>query len=325
LSVADVEQATDRVGGGPLVSVVMPTFNSQNTVLRALKSVLAQTYGNIEIVIADDASRDDTRQRVESLADERVTFLESDAKTNQGPAASRNRALAVAQGKYVAFLDSDDEWLPEKLAVQVAFMGANPDCSIVVSNAEDISPEGRVVETEFDSTPPARGPDAWRVLLKYSFIETSSVMTRLALVRELGAFDTKLFVSQDQDLWIRLALRGEVGIIDKVLGRIHRVPSGHMARNVRRQTEFLLPMIEGHVKRLASRLSAREVDEILGRRYQSVGRQMFLHREYGAGLHLLLKASMRNGKWLGNIFYLCHANPLGILLKGLIRRVISIS
>ncbi len=319
----DGEHTTDRTGGGPLVSVVMPTFNSEKTVLRALKSVLAQTYDNIEIIIADDASHDDTRQRVESLAEKRVTFLESDAKTNLGPAMARNRALAVARGDYVAFLDSDDEWMPEKLAIQVEFMEAKPDCSIVVSNAEDVSPEGRILELEFDSTPPARGPEAWRVLLKYPFISTPNVMARLDLVRDLGGFNTKLFVSQDQDLWIRLALHGEVGIIDRVLGRIHQLPSGHMARNLRRQKEFLLPMIEGHVNRLASRLSACEVDEIMGYRYQVVGRQMFLHREYAAGIRLLLKASARNGKWLGNIFYLCHANPLGIFLKGLIRRGFS--
>ncbi len=287
--------------------------------MRALKSVLSQTHGDYEIVIADDASTDGTRRCVESLDDPRITFLESEETVNRGPAVARNRALAESQGEYVAFLDSDDEWLPEKLAKQVKVLDSNPDCSILVSNAYDISPEGEIVGTEFDSPSPSRGREAWRDLLKHSFIETSSVMTRRALVREVGAFDPKLFVSQDQDLWIRLALQGEVCVIDEVLGKIHIVPTGHMSRNAHRQVEIMLPMIEKHVEQLASKLSSREIGEILGWRYQAVGRTLFLSGSYGAGIKLLAKASVRNGNWLSNFFFLCHANPAGVFFKRTIK------
>jgi glycosyltransferase involved in cell wall biosynthesis len=307
-------------GQRPLVSVVMPTFNSAQTVLRALRSALSQTYQNFEIIIADDASRDDTKRRVESMADPRVTFLESTESTNKGPAATRNRALARASGKYVAFLDSDDDWLPTKLDKQVLFLESHPRCAMVVANAEDISPDGRTIETEFDATAPVDGPEAWRTLLKYSFIETSSVMTRLALVREVGGFDPQLLVSQDQDLWIRLAARGEVGIIDEVLGKIHQVSTGHMTRNRHRQADIMLPMIEGHIARLRDRLSQREIDDILGYRYEVVGRNLFGYGHYALGLKLVAKASRRNGNWLGNIFFICHASPLGVSLKRMIRR-----
>jgi glycosyltransferase involved in cell wall biosynthesis len=304
----------------PLVSVITPTFNSGRLITRAIRSVQAQTYQNFEIIIADDASKDDTRQQVESLAESRITFLPSTEKTNQGPAATRNRALACARGTFVAFLDSDDEWLPEKLNRQVLYLESHPACSLVVTNAYDISPNGDIVETEFDSSAAVSGPDAWRTLLKYSFIETSSVMTRRSLVEELGAFDPKLFVSQDQDLWIRLAVRGEVGIIDEVLGKIHQVPTGHMTRNRHRQAEIMLPMIEGHIARLREKLSQRDIDDILGHRYQVVGRSLFLHGYYSLGLKLVAKASRRNGNWLGNLYYVCHANPLSITLKRIVGR-----
>jgi glycosyltransferase involved in cell wall biosynthesis len=284
-----------------------------------LRSVFDQTYQNFEIIVADDASRDETRQQIVALADPRVTFLESTESVNLGPAATRNRALERARGKYVAFLGSDDEWLPEKLLKEVQYLESHPRCSIVVVNAYDISPDGQIVEKEFDSTPAVSGPEAWRTLLKYSFIETSSVMTRIALVRELGGFDPELFVSQDQDLWIRLALRGEVGIIDEALGRIHQVVTGHMSRNRHRQAEIMLPMIEGHVAQLGSMLTSREINEILGHRYQVVGRNLFLYGHYSLGLRLIVRASRRNGNWLGNLFYLCHANPLGISLKNVVR------
>jgi len=309
----------------PAVSVVIPTFNSGRTIARALKSILVQTYQNFEVVIADDASRDDTRQQVEKMADARVVFLPSAAETNQGPAATRNRALARVRGDYIAFLDSDDEWLPEKLEKQVEFLNSHPACSIVVANADDVAPDGRVIETEFASTKPQAGPEAWRVLLKYSFIETSSVMTRAALVRKVGGFDPRLLVSQDQDLWIRLALEGEVGILDEVLGKIHQVPTGHMTRNRHRMADIMLPMIERHVKAQAARLSKKEVDAILGARYQTVGQDMFVHRYYALGLKLLFKASMRQGNWARNLFYVCHANPLGIETKRGVRAMLNMA
>jgi glycosyltransferase involved in cell wall biosynthesis len=309
-------------GEGPLVSVVIPSFNSEKTILRSLNSVLSQTYSNYEIIVADDASKDDTRRCVESLEDSRITFLESEEKVNMGPAAARNRGLAKSRGEYVAFLDSDDEWLPEKLAKQVDILVSNADCSILVSNAYDISPEGEILGTQFDPPSPSHGREGWRVLLKQSFIGTPSVMTRTALVRELGGFDPTLIVAEDQDLWIRLALKGELCVIDEVLGKIHVVPTGHMSRHAHREAEVMLPMIERHVERLAARLSRREIADILGHRYQVVGRRLFLSGNYLDGIKLLTKASARHGKWLSNFFFLCHANAAGARLKKTIKAVL---
>jgi len=306
----------------PLVSIIMPTFNSSATVLRALASVCAQTYERFEVIIADDASKDDTAEKVRSFGDPRVHFLPSDDTANRGPAPTRNRALARAQGMYVAFIDSDDEWFPEKLATQVAYMESHPNCSIAVNNAETVGLRGHVVGTEFDSPrTPRSGADAWRTLLKYSFIETSSVMTRLALVRQVGGFDTALLVSQDQDLWIRLALEGETGIIDRILGRLNKLPTGHMSRNHMRAVDIMLPMIERHVQRLASRMSRAEIDEILGFRYQAVGRGLFLTRHYRIALRLLIKASRHNGNWLGNAYFIGCTNPMAMFVKRTLKRL----
>ena len=309
--------------GTPLVSVVVPTFNSARTIGRALASILAQSYANFEIIVADDASSDETHRRVLDFADSRILLLPSAKSTNEGPAVTRNRALAHTKGVYIAFLDSDDEWFPEKLRLQVAFLEGHPACSMVVSNAEDVAPDGRVIETEFDSTPPCEGPEAWRVLLKYSFIETSSVLARAAIVQQLGGFDPKLLVSQDQDLWIRLALEGAVGILPEVLGRIHQVPTGHMTRNRHRKADIMLPMIERHVRAQAARLSREETADILGFRYQAVGQDLFVHGYYLLGLRLLFRASLRQGNWLQNLFYVSHANPVGSLIKQNIRSTLK--
>lgn len=106
-----------------LVSIVMPSYNTAQYIGDSIRSVLAQTYENWELLIVDDRSTDNTREIVAGFADERIRFFENE--TNSGAAVSRNRALREAAGKWIAFLDSDDQWHPQKLEKQLAFMKEN--------------------------------------------------------------------------------------------------------------------------------------------------------------------------------------------------------
>lgn len=106
-----------------LVSIVMPSYNTAAYIGDSIRSVLAQTYENWELLIVDDGSTDNTREIVAGFADERIRFFENE--TNSGAAVSRNRALREATGKWIAFLDSDDLWHPQKLKKQLAFMKEN--------------------------------------------------------------------------------------------------------------------------------------------------------------------------------------------------------
>src|SRR5438874_1624069 len=111
----------------PLVSVVIPTYNSAHYIGEAVQSVLAQTYTNFEVIVVDDGSTDDTRERLESVAG-RIRYL---YQPNGGVSKARNRGIQEARGELIAFLDGDDEWLPEKLAKQLAYMRANPSSPLV--------------------------------------------------------------------------------------------------------------------------------------------------------------------------------------------------
>lgn len=106
-----------------LVSIVMPSYNAEKYINNSIKSVLAQTYQNWELLIVDDCSTDKTEEIVKSFSDERIKFFKNDV--NSGAAVSRNRALMEAKGKWIAFLDSDDIWLPAKLEHQILFMQTN--------------------------------------------------------------------------------------------------------------------------------------------------------------------------------------------------------
>ena len=103
-----------------LVSIIMPSYNTAKFIAETIDSVLAQTYSNWELIIVDDCSKDDTDAVVAAYTDPRIHYLKNE--TNSGAALSRNRALREAKGRWIAFLDSDDLWLPEKLEKQIAFM-----------------------------------------------------------------------------------------------------------------------------------------------------------------------------------------------------------
>ena len=107
----------------PLVSAIIPSYNRQHTIVRAVKSVLDQTYKNLELLVVDDASTDETADVLASIDDARLTVISQ--PQNLGVAAARNRGIANARGEYLAFLDSDDEWLPDKLTSQLASMRAS--------------------------------------------------------------------------------------------------------------------------------------------------------------------------------------------------------
>src|SRR4051794_18857373 len=119
----------------PLVSVVVPTYNQPVLLLETLQSVFAQTFDDFEVIVVNDGSTDDTAARVEALAREEPELVRGRlrliSQANQGIGAARNRGIDEARGKYVAMLDHDDLWLPEKLAAQVAFYERTPECSIV--------------------------------------------------------------------------------------------------------------------------------------------------------------------------------------------------
>ena len=109
---------------GPLVTVIIPTYNRANQISRAIHSVQAQSYKHWELLIVDDASNDDTAKIISNIADSRIQYIRHE--TNQGAAAARNTALAQAKGEYIAFLDSDDEWIPAKLEKQVIYFEQLP-------------------------------------------------------------------------------------------------------------------------------------------------------------------------------------------------------
>lgn len=230
----------------PTVSVVIPTYNRARFLGAAVQSIRAQTYPCAEIVIVDDGSTDDTAQVVATLG-HGIHFVK---QANAGPAAARNRGILEARGDLVAFLDTDDRWLPEKVSLQVAILQREPSVALVSADTaiEDIAGASWVdsnfaqhgLQTFFVELDGRPVPDAPRLLLKINFVNTSTVLARRDVLQELRGFDTRLRYGEDMELWLRIAARHEVACVPSV----QEIRVEH-ASNV---TKSIEPMLLGYVR-----------------------------------------------------------------------------
>jgi len=210
----------------PLVSVCIGTFNREDYIRECLDSVFAQTYENYEVVIADNASTDRTVEIAESYGSRVRVIRRSE---NSGTCSTtRNEAVRNARGDYVAFLDSDDSWLPDKLLKQVAFMGKFPDVPLCHAYAEVIDENSVSQGIRHEGAIPTTG----RIiddLLEHCFITISSVMIRRALYVEIGPFREDPPYGQsgeDYDFFMRVAGRYPIGFIPEVLIRYRKSSAG---------------------------------------------------------------------------------------------------
>lgn len=196
----------------PVISIVIPTYNRKDLVLEAIHSVLVQEPKNFEVIVIDDGSTDGTAEYLRGLH----LPIKVVTQANAGVAAARNRGIHEARGQYVAFLDSDDLWLPDKLQLQLAFFAAHPNAMIVCTD-EQISEEGVIQPmTRFMRNQPITRPSL-PAFVQHTSIHVSAVMVRKSLFDEVGVFNESLRIHEDSELWNRIAERYDFGYIEKPL------------------------------------------------------------------------------------------------------------
>jgi len=216
---------TMQSAAAPSVSVILPSFNRLQYLRCAIESVFAQTLADWELVIADDGSEEEVRAYLRALQSEpRVSVIWLPHSGN--PAAVRNRAMRHARGDYVAFLDSDDEWLPAKLERQVGALRASTGRRWSYSGSVIIDANGERCAPAVLPRP-HRGAILELLLQHEVSIWTPTVVVERHLVMEVGGFDEQLLVFEDCDLWIRLACRSEIDLVDEPLARVRRSHDQH--------------------------------------------------------------------------------------------------
>lgn len=182
------------------VSVIIPTYNRAHTVSRAIQSVLNQTYQDFEIIVVDDCSTDNTEEVVKGFNDSRICYIRHEQ--NRGGSAARNTGIRIARGEYIAFLDSDDEWLPNKLAEQMRVFYSDRNCGAVYTDLLHVCKDGHAEVHK------GYHPEGWilKDLLVTNVVgSASSVVVKRECFKVVGLFDEKLPSCQDWDMWIRIA------------------------------------------------------------------------------------------------------------------------
>lgn len=201
------------------VSVIMNCLNGERYLREAIDSVFAQTYTNWEIVFWDNASTDASAEIAKAYGT-RVRYFRSDETSSLGKA--RNLAIAQATGEYVALLDCDDVWMPDKLDKQVALGNADSSIGLVYSDCLFIDQDGRVIGRCFKAAPPPPGNPFIGLLTRRNFIPCLSVLMRRTVVEKVGGFNPALGFAEDLDLFLRILREHKAAYVNEPLARNRR-------------------------------------------------------------------------------------------------------
>ena len=200
----------------PQVSVIIPTYNRAGSISRSLKSILNQTFQDFEIIVVDDGSTDDTHQVTADLADARIRLLRHE--TNLGPGPARNTGMQAATGHYIAWLDSDDEWFPEKLETQLTAMRqAAPQFKASYTAYE-------IVQQDFAKVYFSPYSDQRKLFLGSDKAPGSTLLFERTLLTEIGLLDTSMRRFEDWDWLLRYSRNYELLPVDRPLSRIYYSP-----------------------------------------------------------------------------------------------------
>jgi glycosyltransferase involved in cell wall biosynthesis len=194
----------------PRVSVILPAYNAERTVRRAIDSVLAQTFADFELIVVDDGSEDGTGEVVRAVQDPRVRYVR---RPHAGLPASLNTGLAAASAPVVAVQDADDWSDPRRLARQLEVLEARPDVAVVGSRMPEVDANGR----ELTARAPFAAGDAYHVLMRFNPISNPSSAYRREVVMGLGGYDPRYGCAPEYDLWLRVSDHHVVLALDEPL------------------------------------------------------------------------------------------------------------
>jgi glycosyltransferase involved in cell wall biosynthesis len=242
----------------PRVSVVLPAWNRAETIRSSVRSVLSQTFADFELIVVDDGSTDNTMAMLDDIVDPRLRRLAN--PRNAGASAARNTGIRAANGDWVAFQDSDDEWLPKKLEMQIARLEAGePDVVACYTGMVIVGHPDRQRNVGRTTVKYIPGPDIpvlegqlHETLLSQSFISTQMFMARRTTLLEIGGFDENLPSLVDWDCLIRLSRQGRFLFVDEPLV-LQRFSDNSLTRSRTKRLHARIEIIRKHRESFASR------------------------------------------------------------------------
>jgi len=276
---------SSAVLAAPRVSVVMPAHNTARYVTEAMQSVLNQDLRELELVLIDDGSTDDTLDRIQAISDPRIVLLRN--PKGGGPSRARNQGIRAAKADYIAFLDSDDVMCVDSMRSAVQALDAAPSAVIAFGDLRRISPEGDEVVASVLANyttvhqlrkRPLQGPwhliageDFGRGLLNGNFIGTGSVVVRAKTLERSGVFDEQLFCAEDHDLWLRLARLGDALVSDAIRYSYRMNPVSISYQPGERNARNRIVMLERERAHWTESGALRQIDRAIADNHAAIG------------------------------------------------------
>jgi glycosyltransferase involved in cell wall biosynthesis len=267
------------------VSVIIPTYNRRDLVQRAIGTVLAQTRTVQEILVVDDGSTDGTGEALAAAFGDRIRCVR---QANGGVSSARNHGLRLARGRYLALLDSDDEWLPEKTQRQIEWLQARPDYGMALCDVVRMDAEHRDVELfRRRELLPEDGMILKWVLVQPALVP-ASVMMRREVFETVGGFDESLATGEDLDFHLRVAARWPIGIVEQPLVRAMRGHDG--LSSLARTYDDYVRVIERAAAQAVGSVAEVDRQRALARAYARNARGMVYLRRWQPAWDLACKA-----------------------------------
>lgn len=261
------------------VSVVIPVRNREKKITRSVNSALNQTHENIEVVVIDDGSEDKTYEVVSRIKDERLRVIGLGIR--HGVSRARNIGIEESTGEFIAFLDSDDEWVEDKIEKQMSYIKNYEGRVDIVDCDWDVRDENLGVEL----TKSQNGPTSKQQLLAFQHIcSPPTVIARRTALKEVGAFDESISTAEDADLWVRMSQKYEFGHVPEVLVKVYRGHRGRIGRN-------LQPFLSGHLRfYVKHRDKYKGKNKIKAKFFEKIGHKLILIDEPLRGRKYICKS-----------------------------------
>ncbi len=254
----------------PLVSIILPTYNCANFLPDSLGSILLQTYGSYEIVVVDDGSTDNTKEVLDPFMG-KIKYI--NLEQNKGLPVARNIGIRSAQGRYIAFIDADDLWFPEKLQTDIEHFQRYPEVGMVYSKHINVDEKGTFINRGTKRRLPS-GNIFIQLFSEQNFITTSTVVVKKEVFETAGLFDEQFFNCQDWDMWLRTAFYFKVAGINEFLVKYRHNPNS-LSKNYQRvlkHQKMVIDKIYTVFKDKENGISEKLYKKRLALHYAKVGR-----------------------------------------------------
>ena len=290
-------------GHKPEVSVVIATYNMGRYLAEAVNSVLAQPEVDLEVVVVDDGSTDDTLEVMTAFsADPRVRLI---AQENQGQPRAKNAGIRASRGRFIAFCDADDYWLPDKLALQLPLFERNPHTGVVCSSTLALHEDGEV--RSHPHAPLQRGRILEALFLR-NLIPFGTAVVRRECLEQVGLFDESIAMGIDWDLWLRVAVDWEFDFTPEPT-YVYRIWDGQMSKNWRGRYESAFRIMENFLSRYPDSVSPRVISAAYADTYTNLAAEELAHLGMGPFFRSLRQA-LRHHPTYGPTWRLLLLMPL---------------